>query len=336
MDANALTNPHTSLLTFLEHLEVERNVSQLTIRNYSHYLRRFNDWFANAGHTDLTELNLDVLRGYRVFLARFVDAHDNTLSKKTQSYHIIALRAWLKFLMKNDVPVLHPEKVELPKGESTSMKFLNIEQIERLLSMPNLSTAAGLRDKAILEVLFSTGLRVSELVSLNRDQVDLTRREFGVIGKGKRARVVFLSERAAMWVQKWLDTREDDWRPVFIRFAQHRAANFEDGEEMRLTTRSVQRFVDQYCRAAHLPIKISPHGIRHSFATDLLFNGAGLRDVQEMLGHKNIATTQIYTHVTQPQLRQVHQKFHSSGEAQSAVPIKEKPTEAPLVKVEEI
>ena len=303
--------PDQAFLTFLEHLEVERNVSQLTIRNYSQYLRRCIEWFKNQGHQTLSDITADVVRSYRVYLARYVDVQGRPLSKKTQSYYIIALRSWLKFLVKNDVEVLHPEKIDLPKGESKSMKFLNIDQIERLLSQPRISTLGGLRDKAILEVLFSTGLRVSELRSLNRDQVDLERREFGVIGKGRRPRVVFLSDRAAGWLEKWLNAREDNWHPVFIRFSQRKPELLADGEEMRLTTRSVQRLVDGYCRKAHLSIKITPHGIRHSFATDLLSNGAGLRDVQEMLGHKNIATTQIYTHVTKPQLKKVHQQFHS-------------------------
>lgn len=306
------TDPNNALIAFLEHLEVERNVSQLTIRNYGHYLRRFSDWFADQGQTDLKQLDMDLLRSYRLYLAHREDARGQTLSKKTQSYHVIALRSWFKWLVKNDQPVMNPEKIDLPKGESKAMKFLNLDQIERLLAQPDLESPSGFRDRAMLEVLFSTGLRVSELVSLNRDQVDVSRKEFGVIGKGRRPRVVFLSDRAVSWLQKWLDSRQDNWRPVFIRHSQHQPDLLADGEEMRLTTRSVQRFVDGYCRQAKLPVKITPHGIRHSFATDLLFNGAGLRDVQEMLGHKNIATTQIYTHVTQPQLKKVHQQFHSN------------------------
>lgn len=305
------TLPQPALITFLEHLEVERNVSKLTIRNYGHYLRRFCDWYQREGMTDLTQLDSDLIRKYRIFLARYVDDVGRTLSKKTQSYYVIALRSWLKWLVKNDAQVLHPEKIDLPKAESHAMKFLGIEQVERLLGQPNLSSKTGLRDKALLEVLFSTGLRVSELVSLNRDQVDTSRREFGVIGKGRRPRVVFLSDRAAEWVDRWLNSRADNWRPVFIRLSQSTPDILADGEDMRLTTRSVQRLVDGYCRKARLPVKISPHGIRHSFATDLLANGAGLRDVQEMLGHKNIATTQIYTHVTRPQLRKTHGEFHS-------------------------
>jgi site-specific recombinase XerD len=277
-------------------------------------LRRFIDWFVQAGHADLKQLDGDILRKYRVFLSRYSDEQGRVLSKKTQSYHIIALRSWLKWLVKHDAPVLHPEKVELPKSESIPMKFVSAEKIKRLVDQPDLVKPHGLRDRAILEVLFSTGLRVSELVKLNRDQIDIDRREFGVIGKGRRPRVVFLSDEAADWLTKWLNSREDNWRPVFTRFAGRKPDLLADGEEMRLTTRSVQRLVDRYSRRAHLPIKLSPHGIRHSFATDLLSNGAGLRDVQEMLGHKNIATTQIYTHVTQPQLRKVHAQHHSKVE----------------------
>ena len=305
------TLPQAALITFLEHLEVERNVSRLTIRNYSHYLRRFNDWFMNEGYKDLKELNQDIIRNYRVYLARYSDDQGRTLCKRTQSYYIISLRSFLKFLVKNDIPVLHPEKIDLPKAESKHMKFLNTDKIERLLSQPLLSKKGGLRDKAILEVLFSTGLRISELVGLNRDQIDLKSREFGVIGKGRRPRVVFLSPRAANWLSRYLNSREDNWRPIFIRYSGKKPDLLSDGEEMRLTTRSVQRLVDRYCRKARLPIKISPHGIRHSFATDLLSNGASLRDVQEMLGHKNIATTQIYTHVTRPQLKKIHDERHS-------------------------
>jgi len=305
------TLPQAALITFLEHLEVERNVSRLTIRNYSHYLRRFNDWFMGEGYKDLKELNQDIMRSYRVYLARYSDDQGRTLCKRTQSYYIISLRSFLKFLVKNDIPVLHPEKIDLPKAESKRMKFLNTDKIERLLSQPLLSKKGGLRDKAILEVLFSTGLRVSELVGLNRDQIDFKSREFGVIGKGRRPRVVFLSPRAANWLSRYLNSREDNWRPIFIRYSGKKPDLLSDGDEMRLTPRSVQRLVDKYCRTARLPIKISPHGIRHSFATDLLSNGASLRDVQEMLGHKNIATTQIYTHITRPQLKKIHDERHS-------------------------
>jgi site-specific recombinase XerD len=311
MSNSKSTHPDISLIDFLEYLEVEKNLSRLTIRNYGHYLRRFNEWFKNQGYSDLKELDREILRKYRIFLARYCDEMSRTLSKKTQSYHVIALRSWFKWLIKNDHEVLHPEKIDLPKGESTHMQFVNIEEIERLLAQPDLASKEGLRDKAILELLFSTGLRVSELVALNRDQIDFSRREFGVIGKGRRPRVVFLSERAASWLIRYMNSREDNWRPIFIRFSGKKPDLLMDGEEMRLTTRSVQRLVDHYARQARLTVKLSPHGIRHSFATDLLINGAGLRDVQEMLGHKNIATTQIYTHVTQPQLKKIYDETHS-------------------------
>ncbi len=305
------TQPHLAFISYLEHLEVERNVSRLTVRNYSHYLRRFLDWLERAGVLDITSLNADQMRKYRVYLSEYGDDQGRTLSKSTQGYHIIAVRSFLKWMIKNDLPVLNPEKIDLPKKEPKHMQFLNADQLERLFAQVNPSSPAGLRDRAILEVLFSTGLRVSELVGLNRDQVDLERREFGVIGKGRKPRVVFLSESSVKWLNSWFATREDHWRPVFTRFSQRIEDLSSDGEKMRLTTRSVQRLVERYCRQAHLPLKISPHGLRHSFATDLLMNGANLRDVQEMLGHKNISTTQIYTHVTQPQLKKIHQQFHS-------------------------
>lgn len=287
---------------FLENLEIERNCSPLTIRNYRHYLNRFSSWLKrNNLQGEPGSINLEIIKKYRVFLARFSTPNGIPLSRSTQSYHVIALRAFLRWLIKNDYKTIPPEKVDLPKSESRSLKFLSTEQVERLLSQPQISTLQGSRDKAILEVLFSTGLRVSELVKLNRDQIDLRRREFGVIGKGGRPRVVFLSQRAADWLKKYLDGREDSTQPLFI------------GREMRLTARSVQRIVAKYGRKARLPIEITPHVIRHSFATDLLMAGADIRSVQEMLGHKNISTTQIYTHVTNRQLRTVHEAFHGKG-----------------------
>ena len=306
------TDTQLALLRFLEYLEVERNVSQLTIRNYGHYLRVLIAWLEKQNCHDLQNFDAEILRKYRLFLSRRLDENGQPLSRKTQTYYLIALRSWLKWLVKNDAPVMNPDKIELPKAESTPMKFANEENIQRLLAAPDLSSLAGLRDKAMLEVLFSTGLRVSELVKLNREQVDVGRGEFGVIGKGRRPRVVFLSPTARKYLQRWLDEREDRYSPVFINLSKNHPANLSpDGEELRLTTRAVQQLVDKYAKKAHLPIKLSPHGIRHSFATDLLTNGANLRDVQEMLGHKNIVTTQIYTHVTQPQLRRAHHLYHT-------------------------
>lgn len=298
---------------FLEYLEIEKNCSPLTIRNYKHYLRRFSGWLkSNSFNSDPASFNLEIIKKYRVFLSRFTAPNGTSLARITQSYHVIALRAFLKFLIKNDYRTIAPEKIELPKVESRSLKFLSTEQVERLLSQPQISNPRELRDKAILETLFSTGLRVSELTKLNREKIDFNRREFGVIGKGGHARVVFLSKQAVEWIKKYLESRQDKWPPLFIRIVKNPEVT-EDGRKLRLTVRSIQRIVKKYVRRARIPVDISPHGLRHSFATDLLIAGADIRSVQELLGHKNISTTQIYTHVTNKQLRDVHEAFHGKG-----------------------
>lgn len=298
---------------FLEYLEVERNVSPLTIRDYRHYLEVFDKWqqeFAPVKRP--ADLTVELIRKYRVYLAHKTDQKGAPLAKVTQSYYVIALRAFLKYLVKKDLPVIAPEKIELPKVESRSLKFLNREQIETLLNQPEIAAHEGLRDKAILETLFSTGLRVSELVNLNRDEINLDRGEFGVKGKGGRIRVVFLSDRAKVWLDRYLKQRNDNFKPLFIRYSLQVTPE-NAGEKMRLTPRSVQRIVKKYVRKAKIPVDISTHGLRHSFATDLLMNGADLRSVQELLGHKNVSTTQIYTHITNQQLRDVHKAFHSGN-----------------------
>jgi site-specific recombinase XerD len=297
---------------YLEYLEVERNVSPLTIRDYWLYLERFAAWCDKHNITKMQKVDMDTIKKYRLYLARFQTERGENLSVRTQSYYIIALRALLKWLIKMDVPVISPEKIELPKYTASQVKFILPEQVSTLMQMPEIGTLQGARDRAMLEVLFSTGLRVSELVSLDRDQVNLQTHEFGVMGKGRRLRVVFLSDEAVHWLDHYLTMRTDEWPPVFIRHAKGIDPT-DEGEKMRLTTRTVQRIVEKYRKLAHIPVKITPHSIRHSFATDLLRNGAGLRDVQEMLGHKNIATTQIYTHVTKPELKKIHEKFHSRG-----------------------
>jgi site-specific recombinase XerD len=298
---------------FLEYLEIERNCSLLTIRDYRHYLEKFLDW-SNDNYPihGPKDVNLDCIRKYRLFLSRYSDGKGLTLKKVTQNYYVIALRAFLRYLVKKDLPVLAPEKIELPKTESRSLKFLDRDQLDRLLNSPEISTPQGLRDKALLEMLFSTGLRVSELVKLNRDQINLERREFGVIGKGQRQRVVFLSDRAVEWLERYLASRQDAYKPLFIRYAGNHDGS-SGGEKMRLTCRSVERIVKKYVKKAKIPIDASCHTIRHSYATDLLINGADLRSVQKLLGHKNIAATQIYTHVTNQQLREVHKAFHSGN-----------------------
>jgi len=266
----------------------------------------------------ISAITPESIRQFRLTLSRYSDELGVPLKRVTQNYHLIAVRSFLKYLAKRDIATVSAEKIDLPKTESRSLTFLERDQVDRLLSMPMISTPEGLRDKAILETLFSTGLRVSELVGLNRDSINLERREFGVIGKGRRARVVFLSQSAADWIARYEAIREDDAPALFIRYSGRKIKTGDaSGKGLRLTARSVQRIVAKYAAKARLPIHITPHGLRHSFATDLLSNGADLRSIQEMLGHKNIATTQIYTHITNPHLRSVHDKFHhhSPGEA---------------------
>ncbi|MDO8620773.1 MAG: tyrosine-type recombinase/integrase [Candidatus Levybacteria bacterium] len=298
---------------FLEYLEIEKNCSKLTIRDYRHYLEVFANWHSSTqGDKSIGSLDLATVRKYRVYLANRVDAKGLTLKRVTQNYYVIALRSFLRFLIKNDIKTLEPSKIDLPKTESRSLKFLEKEQVDRLVTACDTSKEEGIRDRTILELLFSTGLRVSELVKLNRDQINLDRREFGVIGKGGRARIVFVSDRAAQWITNYLKKREDVFKPLFIRYSG-KVIEDNGGEKMRLTARSIERIVKKYVRAVRLPVDATVHTLRHSFATDLLTNGADIRSVQEMLGHKNIATTQIYTHITNKQLREVHQAFHSGN-----------------------
>jgi len=298
------------IVDFLEYLEIERNASQMTIRNYDHYLARFLSFAKNI---DPEKIDLELVRKYRVYLARYVDETTGlSLKKVTQNYFLIALRAFLKYLARRDIETLSAEKIELGKQDPRPIKILDPENLERLLSAPEISTDEGLRDKALLETLFSTGLRVSELVKLNRDQINLGRAEFGVIGKGGKERVVFLSDMAVEWIERYLAKRADDWRPLFIRYSGSKKAE-KSGENMRLSVRSVERIIEKYIKKMRIPIKATPHTLRHSFATDLLINGADIRSVQEMLGHANISTTQIYTHITNRQLRDVHRAFHSKN-----------------------
>ncbi len=302
---------------FLEYLEVEKGHSPLTIREYRHYLTRFLAWIgANSSAREPRDIDLKVVRDYRLYLAHFCDQNGNLLKRITQTYHIIALRAFLRYLLvQRDIPTLSPDKIELPKQSTRSVTFLNPEQLERLLKSPQISDEAGLRDKAILETLFSTGLRVSELVRLNRDQINLDRKEFGVRGKGDKLRVVFLSDTAAHWLERYVVARKDNFKPLFIRYSGG-VDSKKDGEKMRLTARSVQEIVKKYAKRCGLPIEVTPHTLRHSFATDLLIAGADLRSVQEMLGHESIRTTQVYTHVTNRHLKEVHQTYHGKSKEQ--------------------
>lgn len=298
---------------FLENLEVERNVSKLTVRNYHHYLEVVVGYLQDRlGRAPLvSDLNTESIRGYRLYLSRLPGTVAE-LKSVTQGYYVIALRSFLKWCMKNDIPCISPEKIDVPKARDHSLKFLDGDQVNRLLNQPLESSQNGIRDRAILELLFSTGLRVSELVSLNREQVDLKTREFGVIGKGGKQRVVFISRSAVSYLERYVKTRSDKYRPLFVR-ANHKTDITAGDEKMRLSPRSIQRLVKNYVQKAKLPVAATPHTLRHSMATDLLRAGADLRSVQEILGHKNIATTQIYTHVTDARLREVHEKYHKGN-----------------------
>ncbi len=294
---------------FLEHLEIEKNYSQLTLLAYGKLLQRLIGWLKERQLVvkDAGDLDLETIRQYRLHLARVRTDQGKPLMKVTQAYHVIALRSLLRFLItQKRLPVLAPELVELPRFSQRSVNFLTIEQMEDLLKMPDIATISGLRDRAMMETLFSTGLRVSELISLNRDHVNLDRREFGVVGKGGKARVVFLSQEAVFWLGQYLEKRNDQHHPLFISHSERGKQSLD----YRLTARSVERLVRAYGQHAHLPFEIKPHTLRHSFATDLLFAGADIRSVQEMLGHASIRTTQVYTHVTDRQLRDVYRAFH--------------------------
>ncbi|HWB38785.1 MAG TPA: site-specific tyrosine recombinase/integron integrase [Candidatus Saccharimonadales bacterium] len=292
---------------FLEYLEIEQNRSQKTIANYDHYLTRLIDF---AGDIKVEEIDPELIRKWRLWLNRLGTNTSDELSSITQNYHLIALRSFLKFCAKRDIPALTADKIELARTKRKQVTFLSEGELERLFAEPKTETLVGLRDRAILELLFSSGLRVSELVGLDRDHINLQRREFMVRGKGQKDRPIFISEEAATWIQAYLDKRTDTSRPLFVRYSGRKAVDLT-GNFHRLTARSIQRLVARYALMAGITKHVSPHTLRHSFATDLLMNGADLRSVQAMLGHSNIATTQIYTHVTDPHLKNIHEKFHN-------------------------
>lgn len=293
-------------MDFLEYLELERSRSQKTIENYSHYLRRFLTWSKISKPEEITS---ELLHSYRLYLNRLEDGSGSTLKRSTQNYHLIAIRSFLKYLSKRDIKSLACEKIEIGKNPSHEIEFLDSAEVERLLASAHSEEIKGLRDRAILELLFSAGLRVSELVHINRDQINLERQEFSVRGKGDKIRIVFISDTAKKAVEKYLAKRQDIDPALFIRYSNKKIS--EDPETKRLTSRSIQRIVKSYAAAAGIVKDVHPHTIRHSFATDLLSNGADIRSVQTMLGHSSITTTQIYTHVTNEQLKDIHHKYHA-------------------------
>lgn len=289
---------------FLEYIEIGKDQSLQTVKNYMHYLYRFQNFAKNI---NVKDIDLKLVNKYRLFLNRFINSKGEVLSKKTQNYHIIALRAFLKYLIRQDIDTLSPEKIELAKQEKRIVSFLSGNDIEKIFSMPDTNTDIGIRDRCILELLYSTGLRVSELVSLNKKDINLQSLEFTIRGKGKKPRMVFISKRAEKWLRAYLNIRKDDYKPLFISKSK-RTKNIQDAEILRLSSVSIENIVRKYAFMAGYEKKITPHTLRHSFATTLLEKGVDIRYVQEMLGHSSITTTQVYTHITNKKLKEIHEK----------------------------
>ncbi len=301
---------HELITDFCDYLEIEKNRSKRTRQNYGFYLGRVADWLLEQGIGKPEAITLDAIRQFRLWLNRLEDERGNPLQKNTQNYHLIALRSFLKYLSRRDIETLAPEKIELGKQPERHVEFLEVQEVERLLDAPMKSQGPDmmrLRDRAVLELLWSTGLRVSELCGLKLSDVNFNRNEFSVKGKGSKYRVVFFSEDAKTWVKRYLDARRDMSPMLFV--SHDRAKGGRDAE-MGLTPRTVQRLVDRYAKIAGITKRISPHTLRHSFATDLLMNGADLRSVQSLLGHASVTTTQIYTHITDSHLQEVYKAYH--------------------------
>jgi len=295
------------LMDYIESLEVEGGRSSKTAENYRLYLDRFVEF---SGDIAVEKITTETVRKYRLWLNRHHNERGDDLATITQSYHLIALRGFLKYLSERDIASLSPDKVKLPKVSRKQVTFLHFDEVTRLIDAIDTSGEEGQRDRAIVELLFSSGLRVSELVALNRDHINTKRREFMVRGKGQKDRPVFVSQTAAEYVNEYLAMRLDNLAPLFLSYSRNNISS-RTGDYRRLGARSIQRMIAKYARLAGITKHVSPHTMRHSFATDLLMNGADLRSVQSMLGHSNIATTQVYTHVTDEHLREVHEKFHS-------------------------
>ena len=303
------------IMDFVEYIEVEKGRSIRTAENYHLYMDRLVEF---AGDIPVSQINDELVRKYRLWLNRYVDDQGRELSLITQGYHLIALRSFLKYCGERDIDTMDADRISLPKVQKKQVSFLLSEEVARLFDAIDLDDPNGLRDKAILELLFSGGMRVSELCNLDRDRVNLERREFTIRGKGNKDRPIFINQSAANAIQNYLNTRTDNLKPLFLNNSRNIKKDLDNddsvdtSEARRLTPRSVQRIVNKYTRLAGITKHVTPHTLRHSFATDLLMNGADLRSVQSMLGHSNIATTQIYTHVTDPHLKEVHDKFQSN------------------------
>lgn len=304
------------LTDYLDYIEIEKGLSNKTQENYARFLNKFFQWLSivNLEKIKPEQLTAEHVYKYRVYLSRFIDpVNKKPLKKTTQNYYLIALRSLLEFFVEKKIAALSPSSIKLAKDKTDKeIKFLKLDQLERLLLSPDINTKIGLRDRVILETLFSTGLRVAELTALNLDQLQINGKtkdlEVAVIGKGGKIRTVYFSERTIDWLKKYLNKRNDIDKALFINY---KPGIDKTGQSRRLTTRSIEDIIKKYVKISGLPVMATPHTLRHSFATDLLSQGADLRMVQEFLGHRNIATTQIYTHVTNKQLRDIHKKLHS-------------------------
>ena len=297
---------------FLDYCEVEKGLASKSQENYQRYLQKFILWLNKTNKVNLLphELDAEAIWAYRLYLSRFQNNKGNPLKKVTQNYYLIALRALLGYFTAKDIDSLPADKIKLPKDSKNegTIKFLSLEQVEKLLMAPNIETREGLRNRTIIESLFSTGLRIAELVALNREQFinikDKKDLEIGIVGKGSHPRTVYFSERALGWIKKYLSDRNDKDKALFIHYKSRSDA------DNRLTPRSIERIVKKCAVLAGVPVTTTPHTLRHSYATDLMNQGVDLRTIQEFLGHRNIVTTQVYTHVTNKRLRDVHRQFH--------------------------